>query len=158
MQNKFSQLTLPMFIALSILLIPLNLVATETSVLNEQGSRSDDQKYGGLWVGSYSQENGGTGDLSYKLSKDEKGEWQGTVKYTNQNGEQTAKFSALQIADGKMKARLESPSGDAEITIEGQFQGDQLEGSFAISPKNSTEIVEKGNWKVARSRETKTGQ
>ncbi len=156
MHTKSFQFTL--LIVFSMLLIPSSRSATENSVIGEQGSRSDDQKYTGLWSGSYSNEDGSTGELSYSLSKNEKGEWRGTVKWTNQNGEQTADLKSLLIADGKVKAKIESPSGDAEITIEGQFQGDKLEGWFAISPKGSTEIVEKGTWKVTRSTAAKTGK
>ncbi len=122
-----------------------------------QGSGSDDQKYAGEWVGSYSADGGNTDKLSYKLSKDEKGQWRGTVKWLNENGENSADFKSLQIADGKMKGKIEDPNGQVEVLIEGQFQGDKLEGTYAISPKGSTEVVDRGTWKVAKII-AKTGQ
>src|SRR5262249_29151302 len=112
----------------------------------------------GLWAGSYSADNGHTDKLSYTLSKDDKGQWHGTVKYTDKNEEQTADFTSLQIADGKMKGKIESPDGQVEITIEGQFEGEIFKGTYAISPKGSTEVVIKGTWKVAKSAAAKTGQ
>jgi hypothetical protein len=80
------------------------------------------------------------------------------VKWVNPEGEQSADFKSLQIAGGKMKGKIESPDGQVEVTIEGQFQGDNLEGTYAISPKGSTEVVEKGTWKVTKSVAAKTGQ
>jgi len=123
-----------------------------------QGSAADDKKYVGEWAGSYSGPNGDTDKLSYTLSKDENGKWRGTVKWVNQNGENKADFKSLEIADGKMKGKIEDPNGEVEVAIEGQFQGDKLEGTFAVSPKGSTEVVEKGSWKAAKSPAAKTGQ
>jgi len=123
-----------------------------------QGSGSDDKKYLGEWVGSYNDGKGNTGKLSYILSKDEKGQWGGTVKWINQDGEQTADFKSLQIAGGKMKGKIEGPDGEVDVAIEGQFQGDKCEGTYAVSPKGSTEVVENGSWKVAKSAAAKTGQ
>src|SRR5262245_61080504 len=132
--------------SLSMFLVSSSLLATETPVAGGQGNRPDDQKYAGLWVGSYTGERGDTGALSITLNKDNKGKWQGTVKYTNENGEQKADLLSHQIAGGKMKAKVEVADG-AEATIEGQFQGDKLEGSYTISPKDSTEIADRGTWK-----------
>jgi hypothetical protein len=139
-------------------MIPSILFAAENPGAGGQGSGSGDQKYVGEWVGSYSTDNGNTDKLSYNLSKDEKGQWRGTVKWISPDGEQSADFKSLQIADGKMKGKIESPDGQVEVAIEGQFQGDKLEGTYAISPKGSTEVVEKGAWKVAKSAAAKTGQ
>src|SRR5262249_28130293 len=123
---------------------------TKDPLSGQQGSRSEDQKYAGLWVGSYSGEGGSSGDLSFNISRDEKGQWRGTVKYTNQDGQQSAEFKSLQITNGKLKATIDTPAGDVDVTIDGQFQGDKLEGSYAISPKGSTEATEKGTWKLTK--------
>ena len=80
------------------------------------------------------------------------------MKFVNQDGEQTADFKSPQIVDGKMKGKIESPDGQVEVTIEGQFQGDKLEGTYAVLPKGATEVVEKGTWKVAKNASAKTGQ
>lgn len=138
-------------------MVPSVLFAAENPGASGQGDGSD-KKYVGDWDGSYIAGDGNTGKLSYTLGKDEKGQWRGTVKWTDQDGENTADFKSLQIADGKMKGKIESPDGQAEITIEGQFQGDKLEGAYAISPKGSTEVVDKGTWRVAKSLAAKTGQ
>ncbi len=138
--------------------VPSAIVAAENPSAGGQGTAADDKKYAGEWAGSYSTGEGNTDKLSYTLSKDGKGQWRGTVKWVNENGENAADFKSLEIADGKMKGRIEDPNGQVEVTIEGQFQGDNLEGTFAISPKGSTEVVGKGTWKVAKSAAAKTGQ
>ena len=139
----------------SMLLLPLALSATESPIAGKQGSRpgdqEDDQKYTGLWVGTYTGVNGDSGDVSFTLSKDDKGQWRGTVKYSNENGEQKADLLSLQITDGKMKTKIETSDGKAEATIEGQFQGDKLEGSYTISPKDTGEIGDRGTWKTTKS-------
>jgi hypothetical protein len=138
--------------------VPSILFAAENPGAGGQGSGSDDQKYVGEWVGSYNDGKGNSDKLSYTLSKDEKGQWRGTVKWINQNGANTADFKSLQIADGKMRGKIEDPDGQVEVAIEGQFQGDKLEGTYAVSPKGSTEVLEKGDWKVTKSAAAKTGQ
>jgi hypothetical protein len=138
-------------------MVPSFLFAAENPGAGGQGSGTDDQKYVGAWVGSYNTD-GYTEKISYTLSKDEKGQWRGTMKWINNSGEHTAELKSLQIADGKMKGKVETPDGQAETVIEGQFQGDKLEGTYAVSPKGSTEVVEKGTWKVTKSAAAKTGQ
>jgi hypothetical protein len=156
MRSKLFKVVL--LIVVLTLIIPPALSAAENAGAGGQGSASDDQKYVGAWSGSFTTDSGSSAKLSYALKKDEKGRWAGSVYWVNQNGENTAEFITLQIADGKMKGMIESPDGQAEITIEGQFQGDKLEGTYAVSPKNSAEVVEKGTWKVARGATAKPGQ
>jgi hypothetical protein len=139
-------------------MVPAVLSAAENPAAGGQESASDAQKYVGMWAGSFTTGNGESNKLSYTLKKDEKGQWGGAVKWVNPEGEQSADFKSLQIAGGKMKGKIESPDGQVEVTIEGQFQGDNLEGTYAISPKGSTEVVEKGTWKVTKSVAAKTGQ
>jgi hypothetical protein len=139
-------------------LILFGLSVNEKTVASQQASQSEDQKFVGTWVGTYSTDNGNGEKLSYTLSKDDKGQWHGTIRFTNQGGEQTGEFKSLQIEDGKLKAKLDSPDGQVEVTIEGAIQGDLLAGTYAVSPKGSTEIVEKGTWKVSKSATPKTGQ
>ena len=139
------------------LILP-GLSVNEKAAAGQQGSQSDDKKYVGTWVGTYSTDNGFTEKLSCLLIKDEKGQWRGTIKFTNLAGEHSAEFKSLQIADGKLKGQLESPDGQAETKFEGVFQSDRLEGTYAASPKGSTEAVERGTWKTTRSATPKTGQ
>jgi hypothetical protein len=101
--------------------VPSALVAAGNPGAGGQGAGSGDQKYAGQWVGSYSTGEGNTDKLSYILSKNEMGQWRGTVKWVNQNGENAADFKSLEIADGKMKGKLEDPNGQVEVAIEGQF-------------------------------------
>jgi hypothetical protein len=156
MRSKLFQVALLIFALIG--MVPSILVAAENLGAGGQGSGSDDKNYVGEWVGSYSAGNGNTEKLSFTLSKDEKGQWRGTVKWVNQNGENKADFKSLQIVDGKMKGKIEDPNGEVEVAIEGQFQGDKLEGTYAVAPKGSTEVVEKGEWKVTKSAAAKTGQ
>ena len=113
-------------------------------------SAAQDKSYAGIWVGSYRSDDGGSGKVSYTLSKDDKGGWRGTISYGNDDGYRTAELKSLRILSGKFSAKIESPDGDAEIAIEGTFQGDKFEGTYKISPKGSTEVVDKGTWSAGR--------
>jgi hypothetical protein len=156
MRSKLFQVAL-LIVALT-WTVPSILVASENPGAGGQRSGSDDQKYVGEWAGSYSTDGGYTNKLSYTLSKDEKGQWRGTMKWVNESGDHAADFKSLQVADGKMKGKIEIMDGQMESAIEGQFQGDKLEGTYAVSPKGSTEVAEKGSWKAAKGAAAKTGQ
>jgi hypothetical protein len=125
---------------------------TESTVVRGQGN----QNYAGLWSGTWVNENGpAKGIISYTLSKDNKGQWRGTVnfKYQNQPEEYKADLQSLQIAGEKMKAKFEivGLKGAREFTVEGQFQGNKLEGSAAISRRGSTVVTSKWAWKTTKS-------
>jgi hypothetical protein len=154
MPNKLFRITT--LIIVSMCLISSGMSAAIYTGSIAQGGKSDDQKYVGTWAGTYTTENGPTNQLSYTFTKDDKGKWGGKINYTNQDGEQTAEFKSLDIADGKMKAKIESPDGQVEVTIEGKFEGDNLEGTYAVIPKGQTEPTEKGSWKVTRTTAKKT--
>src|SRR5215475_9200635 len=141
MRSKFFKVAL-LIVVLALMVPPVLLAA------GGQGSGSADQKYVGVWAGAFTTDGGDTNKLSYILKKDEKGQWGGTVKWVNPEGDQSADFKSLEIADGKMKGKILSPDGLVEVTIEGQFEGDKLEGTYAISPKGSTEVTERGTSKV----------
>ena len=133
------------------------LLAAENPV-GSQGKPAEDQKYAGTWSGAYTVDGGPSNNLSYTLSRDDKGQWRGTIKFNNQDGEQTGELRAIVIADAKFKAKLDSPDGQVEVTIEGVFKGDQFEGTYSVSPKGTTDVAEKGTWKVTKSATPKTGQ
>jgi hypothetical protein len=156
MRSKLFQVALLIFALTG--MVPSILVTAGNLGAGGQVRGSVDQKYVGEWVGSYTDGKGNTDKLSYTLSKDEKGQWRGRVKWVNQDGEQIANFKSLQIAGGRMKGKIEVPDGQVEVAVEGQFQGDKFVGTYAVSPKGSTEVVDKGAWKVAKSAATKTGQ
>jgi hypothetical protein len=156
MRSRIFQFAL--LIAALALMVPSVLEAAENTGTSKQENSSDAQKYAGVWAGSFTTENGESNKLSFTFTKAEKGQWGGAAKWVNPQGDQSADFKSLQIADGKMKGKIESGDGQVEVTIEGQFQGDNLEGTYAISPKGSTEVVEKGTWKLAKSVAAKTGQ
>ena len=142
--------TVAVLIVVSTGMGPTVLSAAENPVAAGQESSTDAKKYIGAWAGSYTADGGTTNKVSFTLKKDDKGQWGGTVKWVNEEGEQTADFKSLQIADGKFKGKVESPDGQVEITIDGHLDGENLEGTYAVSPKGSTEVVERGTWKVTK--------
>ena len=136
---------------------------TESTGAKGLGNRSGAQNYVGLWSGTWVNENGpAKGTISYALSRDNKGQWRGTVnfKYQNQPEEYKADLQSLQIAGGKMKAKFEivGAKGAREFMVEGRFQGNKLEGSATISPKGSTTVTSKWAWKTTKSAAAKPGQ
>ena len=150
MRSKLLRLT--MLVVLSIWVMPAGLLSAQ----NATASNPDEQKYEGAWFGSYVTNEGTTERLAFTLSKDDKGQWHGSVTFTNPDGEQSAEFKTVQFADGKIKCKIDGP--DVEVTIEGQLQGDRIEGTYSVSPHGATDVVERGTWKVTRSAAIKKGQ
>ncbi len=111
---------------------------------------ADDQAQAGKWVGTFTSDSGGTGNVTFTLSQDDNGRWRASVTYTNQNGDQTAEIKEVQISGSKFKGRFESSDG-MEITLEGDFVEGQFSGTYTVREKGSTEIAEKGTWKTKKS-------
>jgi len=133
-----------------IFLIPVSLPAAPLPPDSSRPDFADDQAFAGKWVGTYTSDEGGTGKVAFTLSLDDKGQWRGSVAYTNQDGDQMAEIKALQLSGSKFKGTLETPSG-AEITLEGEFQDGRFSGTYVVRGKGSTEVAEKGTWKTSKS-------
>ena len=101
--------------------------------------------------GTYTSEAGESDKLTYVLSQDEKGRWRGSLKQTNQDGENSGEFKLLEISDGKFKGKIDMHEGQVEVTVAGEFQADRLSGTYEVTMKGSSEIVEKGTWKLTRT-------
>jgi hypothetical protein len=138
----------------TVLLVVCLTFALQSGFGKVQTGSADEKKYGGTWSGSYSSNEGAGGSLTFVLSRDEKGQWRGALKFTNQDGEQKADMKSPQIADGKFKTTIEAPGGEVDVIIEGTFQGDKLEGTYVVTAKGSSEVAEKGTWKVTRTQPT----
>jgi hypothetical protein len=138
-------------IIVSMLFISSALSASEYRGSMVQGNKSSDQKYAGTWSGTYTTGDGNSNVLTFTFTQDEKGKWGGKVKYTNDGGEQSAEFKSLEIADGKMKGKLDMPNGQVEAIIEGKFEGNNFEGTYAIIPTGTTEVAEKGTLKATKT-------
>ncbi|HEU4389284.1 MAG TPA: hypothetical protein VFV34_15885, partial [Blastocatellia bacterium] len=109
------------------------LVAPAESYAARQAG-ADNKKYAGTWAGTYVSDGGATGPVAFTFILDEKGQLRGGIKFTNEEGEQKADFKSVQFTDGKLKASIESPDGHAQVAIEGKTQGDDMEGTYAVSP------------------------
>jgi len=155
MRIKFFSITSSIIISMWVISSALSAAELANSMV--QGGNSDDQKYIGAWAGTFTTGNGNSNELTLTFIKDEKGKWSGKVKYTNPDGggELSADFKSLEIAGGEMKAKLDMPDREAEATIEGKFVGNNLEGTYAITPKGSTEVAGRGSLKVAKVTEKK---
>ncbi|HSB12046.1 MAG TPA: hypothetical protein VLM38_21345 [Blastocatellia bacterium] len=119
------------------------------------GSALQRDSYAGVWTGSYTAANGNKGSLTYLLSKDQKGQWGGTVKFSNDGGEQSADLKSVRIASGKFSAKIETPDGKSIVAIEGTFRGNRLDGTYVVSNKESGQKVDGGSWTTEKSTASK---
>ncbi len=147
MRAKLFRWSFPLVLA--VLPIAANLQASPHPWTNP-AVLADDQAQAGKWVGTYTSDGGGTGNVTFTLSQDDKGLWRASVTYTNQNGDQTAEIKEIQVSASKFKGKFESPDG-MEITLEGEFGEGQFSGTYTVREKGSTEIAEKGTWKTKKS-------
>ncbi len=111
----------------------------------------DEEGFAGTWVGTYAGEGGGSGDVTLTISKSTDGAWHANIKYSNQDGDQSAEMREIKISGAKFTGKLTSPDGGAEITLDGEIKEARLEGTYSVSEMGSTEVVEKGTWKTTRS-------
>jgi hypothetical protein len=74
------------------LLMSVGLSAAANLAAGAQSGASDGRAYAGKWVGTYATDGGGSGNVTFTLSKDENGQWHGTIKYTNQDRERSAEL------------------------------------------------------------------
>jgi len=148
MQTKLSQLAV--LAICSVALVPVSSQALNAATILIQANPAGNQGFAGKWEGTYASADGGSGKVSFILTKGENGKWRGSIKYTNQDGEQAADFKTIQIAGTKFKAEFQSSAGSVEITLEGELQESGFEGTYSVLAKDSKESVEKGTWKTAK--------
>ncbi len=135
-------------IGMTLVALPLMIMTFPAAIT--AASAQDSASYAGTWAGTYSAENGGSGKVTYIFTRDDNGQLRGTVKYSNDDGERSAELKALKIEGAKFKAKIVTPDESNEITLEGKFNGNSLEGTYAVSEKGSTEVVEKGTFKTTK--------
>lgn len=138
-------------VSLAALLLILASVFVQSLSSRAVFALSLNEDYSGTWTGSYNNDNGGSGNLSFTFTRSADGQYGGSLRFTNQDGEQTAPFKSVQIADGKFTAKIESPDGKADITIQGTIHGNQMEGTYSVVVKESGEAVDGGKWSVTRA-------
>jgi hypothetical protein len=77
--------------------------------------------------------------------------WQGSIKYTNDAGTQSADLKEMTITNGHFKSKMDSPDGQVQVMLDGDFKGNQLDGTYVVMPKDSADPVEKGTWTTTKA-------
>lgn len=131
------------------LLACLSAAVVLCSIAAANGGQRD--SYTGTWSGSFTAANGNKGALTYLLSKGQKGQWGGTVKFSSDGGEQSAELKSVRIASGRFNATIETPDGKSVVAIEGTFQGKRFAGTYTVSSKESGAKVDGGSWTTEKS-------
>jgi hypothetical protein len=149
MKTRLFQLAMLAVCAAASVQVSIQSVDGATALM--QANPGKNQGFAGKWDGTYASADGGSGKVSITFTKGENGKWSGSIKYTNQEGEQAADFKMIQIEGTKFKAGFESPDKSVDITLEGEFQESRFEGTYNVLSKDSKESVEKGTWKTAKS-------
>jgi len=103
----------------------------------------------GTWNGNW--EGGGAGgrfDLTITKTGDKLG---GKVDVGQDTGDYTATISTASLDGGKFKARYDyTPEPQAEIVLEGTFEGANASGSWSMVQKGGSESFASGTWTVKK--------
>jgi hypothetical protein len=103
----------------------------------------------GAWSGNW--EGGGSGgrfDLTLTKTGDVLG---GKVDVGQDTGDYTSTLSSASFEGGKFKARYEyTPEPQAEIVLEGAFEGSDATGTWMMVQKGGSESFAAGSWTVKK--------
>jgi len=101
----------------------------------------------GSWTGNW--EGGGAGgrfDITLAKTGDGLG---GKVDVGQDTGDYTANFTSASLEGGRFKARYDyTPDPQAEIVLEGSFEGAAGKGSWTMVQKGGTDAFASGTWTV----------
>lgn len=103
----------------------------------------------GLWNGTW--EGGGAGGrFDLTLTKDGAAIG-GKVDVGQDTGDYTAQFSTASLEGNKLKARYDyTPDPQAEIVLEGAFDGAEGKGTWTMVQKGGTDAFAAGTWAVKK--------
>ena len=102
--------------------------------------------YSGTWEGA-----GGAGKFEMTLTVGTDGQLAGGVSVGSDQGDYTAKFTSLTLADGKLKAKYDyTPDTQAEIALSASVSGGVVSGEWLMLPKGQEQALANGTWKVSK--------
>jgi hypothetical protein len=103
----------------------------------------------GSWTGTW--EGGGAGG-SFKLTFTKTGDaLSGNVDVGQDTGDYSAPFTSASLEGGKLKARYDyPPEPQAEIVLEGAFEGATGTGTWTMVQKGGTDAFASGTWSVKK--------
>lgn len=121
-----------------------------TAIAKQNGALTS-EKAVGSWAGSWS--GGSSGKFELTITKEADGKLSATMTVMPEQGDSsTVKAKSLEVADNKLKLKLEDPDGNVEITLEGSLDGEGLKGSYSVREKAQNNEVETGNWTASKSK------
>jgi hypothetical protein len=133
----------------ALLILPLLSVVVCAAAQREGGPPPADDKYLGLWSGSW-EGGGGSGGFDLTLERDKDKNLIGQVSVT---GEPTYKATLTSVAfDGaKMTAKYDfTPDPEGEVVLTATFEGNSASGAWSLREKASGNEFASGGWKVAK--------
>jgi hypothetical protein len=114
-------------------------------VVNATAQANFSGSWSGHWEGAGA---GGRFDISITKTGDALG---GGVDVGQDPGDYKANFTTASLEDGKFKARYDyTPDPQAEIVLEGTFEGSGGTGTWTMVQKGRTEPFAAGSWTVER--------
>jgi len=135
---------------LAFLILPLLSIVVCAASQREGGPPPADDKYLGLWSGSWEGGGGGSGGFDLTLERDKDKALTGNVSVT---GEPTYKATLTSVAfDGaKMTAKYDyTPEPSSEVVLTGTYEGNSATGTWSLRDKASGNEVSSGAWKGTR--------
>lgn len=123
-------------------------LATLVGCLMLVGVQASDQ-FLGTWSGTW--EGGGAGGSLVLTIAKSGGALGGKVDVGQDTGDYSSTFSSASFDGSKFTARYDyTPDPQAEIVLEGAFQGDAASGTWTMVQKGGSDAFSAGNWSVKK--------
>lgn len=105
----------------------------------------------GTWQGTWSGDSSGKFEMTITQGAGNK--LSGSISPKPDDGEAyTAEFKSVEIASGKLSAKLDDPGGEIEITLTGSAEGTTAKGTYTVKQKSDGTQVESGSWTATKKK------
>ena len=110
---------------------------------------NDNAAFVGTWQGTWS--GGSSGKFEMTITQSATGKLSGSLSAHPDGGDSyTVEFKTIEVAAGKLSAKLEDPGGEVEISLTGSSDGKSAKGTYTVRQKGDGSEVETGTWMAAR--------
>jgi hypothetical protein len=105
----------------------------------------------GKWSGTWEQSGGQSGVFQMTIEKSSSGTSAGTIRVEANGAEMySAPIKEASLNGNRMSAKYDSPDGQAEILLEGEWMDNTFAGTWSYRPSGESAWTPGGSWKAAR--------
>ncbi len=105
----------------------------------------------GVWKGTWEQSAGQSGTFQMTIERKSDGKSAGTIRVESNGAElYNTPVKEAALNGNKMSAKYDSPDGQAEIFLEGDWSDNSMTGNWSYRPSGESSYTPAGTWKASR--------